>query len=96
MIIIENQSLLDVAIQEHGNAMTAFDWCLQNGLSITDDLVPGQKLTTPISEFRNADVAGYFEGKNQKIATGFNAGILDLLPELGIGTMAIETTFIVQ
>jgi capsid protein len=93
--VIENQSLLDIAIQEDGSVMAAFDWALKNGLSITDDLVPGQKLLIPNSVFRNADVANYFKGKKQMVATGFNNTIEDLTPDLGIGTMAIGTTFIV-
>jgi hypothetical protein len=95
-IVIENQSLLDIAIQEDGSVLAAFDWAFANGLSITDDLFPGQKLIAPVSAYRNADVANYFLGKRQLIATGFN--IEDgssIIPTLGIGTMRIGTTFIV-
>lgn len=95
MTVIENQSLLDIAIQEDGSVMAAFEWALKNALSITDELAPGQELLVPVSEFRNNDVADYFKGKNQMVATGFNNTIEDLLPDLGIGTMAIGTTFIV-
>lgn len=94
---IENQSFFDVAIQESGSVMAAFDWTLKNGLSITDELEPGQQLISPNSDFINTDVARYFKGKKQMIATGFNIGEGDsMIPELGIGTMAIGTTFIVR
>lgn len=94
---IENQSVLDVAIQEDGSVMAFFEWALKNGLSITDELTPGQQLVSPNSSFRNAEIANYFKGKKQMIATGFNIGEGDsMIPELGIGQMAIGTTFIVR
>lgn len=93
--VIENQSFLDVAIQESGSVLSAFELALSNGFSITDELIPGQQLTETNSAFRNNEVANYFKGKNQMVATGFNGAIEDLMPELGIGTMRIGSTFIV-
>lgn len=93
--VIENQSFLDVAIQEGGSVLTAFELALSNGFSITDELIPGQQLTDTNSEFRNNEVANYFKGKNQMIATTFNGTIEQLIPPLGIGTMRIGSTFIV-
>ena len=93
---IENQSVFDIAVQESGSVLSAFDWALKNGLSLTEDLAPGQKLISPNSDFIDTDVAGYFKGKKQMVATGFN--IEDgqpIIPILGIGTMRIGTTFIV-
>lgn len=93
---IENQSVFDVAIQENGSVLSAFSWAVKNGLSITDELTPGQQLISPNSDFINADVVGYFKGKKQMIATGFNiADGQSIIPTLGIGTMRIGTTFIV-
>ena len=93
---IENQSFFDVASQESGSVMAAFDWTLKNGLSITDELEPGQQLISPNSSFRNAEVANYFKGKKQMVATGFNVEDgSSIIPTLGIGTMRIGTTFIV-
>lgn len=91
--VLHNQSLLDIAIQEDGSVMAAFEWCLKNAISITDELEAGQELLAPFSEFRNNDVANYFKGKNQMVATGFNGTIEDLIPDLGIGTMAIGSSF---
>jgi hypothetical protein len=94
--VIENQSLLDIAIQEGGSVLTAFDLALENGLSITDVLEAGQKLVSPNSSYRKADVANYFKGKNQMVATGFDVANSELtIPEIGIGTMTIGTNFIV-
>jgi capsid protein len=96
VIVQENQSLIDIAIQEEGSFLVAFEWAVENGLSITDELFPGQKLKAPNSVFKNNDVANYFKGKNQSIATGFNETNKDLIPELGIGSMTIGSTFTVR
>jgi hypothetical protein len=69
--VIENQSLIDIAIQQDGSALCAFDWAAANGLSITDVLTPGQQLIEPLSDYRNVDVANYFGKKSQKIAASF-------------------------
>lgn len=97
MIVIENQSLFDVAVQEYGSVLASFAWALKNGLSITDDLAPGQQLVPAISTFRNADVANYFKGKKQLVATGISVeNGQSILPSLGIGSMRIGSTFIVR
>lgn len=94
--VLHNQSLLDIAIQEDGSVMAAFEWAFKNALSITDELEAGRELVSPNSSLRNADVADYFKGKRHLVATGFNGTIENLIPDLGIGTMAIGSTFIVQ
>lgn len=96
MIIQENQSLFDIAVQEDGSVLAVFEWAVANGFSITDVLVPGQKLIAPKSSFRNGDVANYFKGRNQQVATCSTLGN-DKLPiqPSGIGAMIIATDFIV-
>lgn len=96
MNTIIDQSLFDIAIQEDGSVLSTFEWAIKNGLSITDNLGPGQKLSTPISAFRNDEVARYFTGKRQMIATAKIDNIEIISPQLGIGSMIIETNFIVQ
>jgi hypothetical protein len=68
--VIENQSLLDIAIQEDGCVLAVFDWALNNGLSVTDTLEPGQKIKIPKQEtFRYDELANHFKGNNTLIAT---------------------------
>ncbi|MEO7977782.1 hypothetical protein [Flavobacterium sp.] len=94
--IIENQSFLDVAIQEQGSALTAFELAIKNGFSITDDLLPGDSLVLPISNLENTGVANYFKGKRQMVACGSKIGTQDLpIKPIGIGAMRIENDFIV-
>ena len=95
-VVLNNQCLLDIAIQEDGNVLAAFEWALGNGISITEELVPGQKLIVPSYVNRDNEIASYFNNKNQKIAASIRRVDLDIIiPQLGIGTMAIESTFIV-
>jgi hypothetical protein len=93
--VLSNQSVLDIAIQEDGNVLAAFEWAIANGISITEELEPGQKLTSQVSVFRNDDVARYFGGKKQMIATAM-INESEINPPVGIGSMIIETNFIVQ
>lgn len=75
--VLSNQSLLDIAIQEDGNVLAAFEWALANGISITEELVPGQKLFVPSSVNRDNDIAQYFKSKTQNIATSYPVQLLD-------------------
>jgi len=96
MILQENQSLFDIAVQEDGSVLAVFEWALANGLSITDSLEPGQKLIAPKSAYRNDDMANYFKGKNQYVATCSTVGNNNLpIQPSGIGAMIIGTDFIV-
>jgi len=94
--VLHNQSLLDIAIQNNGTLTSAFELALVNGLSITEELTPGAIINVPESSLIEVTIAAYFQRKGQIIATAFNASDgQDILPKLGIGTMAIESTFIV-
>lgn len=67
--VLSHQSLLDIAIQESGSVLAAIDWAVANGVSITDELVPGQKINSVDSQYKNTDVANYLKSKGQNIAT---------------------------
>lgn len=67
--VIPNQSILDIAVQESGSVLAAFDWAVNNALSLTDDLIPGQQLAPTNSEFRIEAIAQYFADNKQNIAT---------------------------
>ncbi|SNA83445.1 hypothetical protein DK150_550083 [Flavobacterium psychrophilum] len=69
--ITKNQSLFDVAIQEFGSALAVVDLAFENNLSVTDLLVPGQKIIITKSDYKDNEVFDYFKNINKKIATGF-------------------------
>ena len=84
------------SIQNNGTLTSAFELALENGLSITEELTPGDSIKVPESNLIETTIVSFFQRKGQIIATAFNASDgQDILPKLGIGTMAIESTFIV-
>jgi hypothetical protein len=89
--VIPEQSLFDIAVQKDGSALAAFDWALANGLSITDELFPGQQLIAPNSGLKNIKISNYFKGKKQMIATSSVK-----MTTIGIGKMKIGKNFIVR
>jgi len=44
IVVLNNQSLFDIALMVSGSAAAAFDIALENGISLTDDLESGQVL----------------------------------------------------
>lgn len=94
--VLHNQNLLDIAIQNNGTLTSALELALENGFSITEELTPGDSIKVPESNFIETTIVAFFQRKGQIIATGFNASDgQNILPKLGIGTMAIQSTFIV-
>ena len=67
--VLECQSLFDIAVMVCGSANAAFNIALENGISVTDTLTPGQELTIPDDIILQRDVAGYFLKKNILPAT---------------------------
>ena len=75
-----NQTILDLAIQECGSVIAGIDFALENGLSITDDLIIGTAYTK--TSAINNKIALYFKQRNLLPATGLTieetAGIFDI------------------
>lgn len=95
--VLHNQSLLDLAVQHNGTVMSVFELAIANGFSITEELVPGQYADVPESALMDTELVGYFKAKKQNMATGFNGSQGEnIIPQLGIGQMAIGSTFIVR
>lgn len=69
IISYPDQSLLDIATQEDGNALALFEWAIANQFNPTDDIIPGQKITKIYSSQRYSKIANYFKGNDIKIAT---------------------------
>lgn len=69
-LITEDQNLVDVALQELGNADvdTLFALADANGLGLVDALAPGQVLALP--DVATPGVVSYFGGRHQRINTG--------------------------
>lgn len=67
MRALEGQTLIDVAIQETGSAEAAYIIAKQSGLSVTDDLQPGQQIESPA--IVDKQIATYYANKSIKPAT---------------------------
>ena len=68
MKTLESQSIIDIAIQQSGTAEAAYEIAAQNGLSITDEPMPGIGLSVPAVAI-NKPVATYYSNKGIKPAT---------------------------
>jgi hypothetical protein len=92
--VLNGQSLFDIALENSGSTLSAFEYALKNGISVTDLLQTGQKIAKPISEFENISVLDFFLQKN--IATELQEQLFEIEIGLGIGTMIIENNFTVS
>ena len=76
MKVLQGQTLIDIAIQELGSAEGAYDLAVLNGISVTDELIPGQELQLPV--INNKSVAAYYANKAIKPATNANESITEV------------------
>lgn len=90
-IIQERQSLLDVAVQSSGKADEAILIAIENGLNLTDELIPGDSF----EGIRTIDktVVKSLASRNLKPATALSEN--DVVNG-GINYMGIEIDFIVS
>lgn len=71
---IDEQSLVDIAIEKYGSVAGLVELALLNGKSITSLLQVGEVLQ--VGEAVNKDVVQYFKERNLKVATGQRVIIL--------------------
>ncbi len=91
-IVLDGQSLYDIAIQECGSVEAVIAIAILNDISVTDELQIGQLLQIP--EPVNKPIADYYKSRNLKPAT---AGNLDLKnQDEGIGFWSIGNDFIIS
>ena len=95
-IVLDGQTLLDIAVQYCGSADAAFEIAQLNGLSVTDDLMTGRDLSLP--GITNKKIAEYYKNKGLQPATNITMNSENPLPVSleGIGYWAIETEFMVS
>ncbi|MDB0603197.1 hypothetical protein PL373_19100 [Tenacibaculum maritimum] len=88
----QGQCFLDKVTQQTGSFENALWMALLNDRSITDDVPIGLELTS--STVTNKRIVAFFNAFNEP-ATGVSKNQLIVIDNLGIGTMAIDNTFIV-
>ena len=97
IIVLDNQTLLDIAIRHCGTIEALTDIAILNNISITSDLFPGQTIEIPNKDYGFQEVVNYFEINKVNPATGLtdeNTAIIE--GDSGIGFWEIENDFIVQ
>ena len=87
MKALSGQTLFDIAIQSCGSAEAAFELAVLNGISVTDDLVPGQELVMP--DVVNKNISTYYANKSLTPATVSNEQINEV-PRVFFEELPIE------
>lgn len=91
LTVQHNQNLFDLSIQENGNVQTVFELALLNGLSITDNVVPSQKIEVVKSKLVVQELVDYFSNKKHVVATGSVSDLV--IARKGIGKMIVGKDF---
>lgn len=91
------QSWFDLSNQYTGSVANAYVIAFANGRSVTDEIIPGEKIIIPSEVAIFKKVILFLQDKKIAPATGARIADLEVLnPILGIGTMEIDSTFIVS
>lgn len=90
------QSLLDIALQETGNADNALQIAIANNIAATHKLIAGDVLNIPNGIEKNMDVLEVYREKRVSPATAPTTQQEAINPSGGIGYMGIEIDFIVS
>ena len=97
VIVLHNQSFLDLALQYTGAGENAFALALANGLSLTDDLAAGESLQLTAHGIQlNKEILNYYQAKGIQPATAISGKQEAGSQMQGIGYWAISTEFIIS
>jgi len=92
--VLNDQSLLDVALQHLGDISAIFDLAQKNDISIADDLIPGMILEMPVKA--KSKVVDYYSNNDYKPATAITRDQVNLITGEGIEFWYVEYDFVVQ
>jgi len=92
-VVKQGQSFLDKTTQLTGSIENALKMAIANNNGITDVLGVGVELKP--TAVTNKRVANFFTEYNEP-ATALSQAVIDDIENIGIGSMVIEDTFIVQ
>lgn len=93
--ILDGQTMIDIAMQELGDASFAVDIAVLNDKKITDDLVSGSEITVPDFDKSYRSLINLFADDANKPASGLTAEE-QAEREGGIGFWFLENDFVVQ
>lgn len=92
IVVLHHQSFLDLAIQHTGSVENAFVLALQNGKSLTDDLMAGEQLSLENPK-NNTDILSYYQSKKLQPATSVSHTGSSSLQLQGIGYWVLGYEF---
>lgn len=95
-IVRHGQNLLDIALQTTGDAETALDIALSNGLCLSDDLTVGQRIDIDDTLVINENIRNTYRTQTIYPATGITTANTADAPFEGIEFWAIEYDFIIN
>ncbi|MGQ0739147.1 MAG: hypothetical protein ACT4OJ_08830 [Bacteroidota bacterium] len=93
--VLNGQTLVDIAVQELGDASRALEIAELNDRKITDDLAAGQLVNVPDYERERRSTVILFTDDANKPASGLTQEEIDARPE-GIDYWILENDFVVQ
>lgn len=93
--ILNGQNLTDIALRDTGNADNALEMALANGLSLTDDVAPGE-IILPEDTNDVVQHVAYYRRRNLQPATAITSADESVAPIGGIEFMGIEIDFVVS
>jgi len=70
--VLQNQTLLDIAVQNYGNAECVYELAQANNLPLDAELQVGQILVLPQIGSANRQIAAYYSARNLKPATAIS------------------------
>ncbi len=94
VVVLDGQSLFDLALQTAGSVEAMFDIAERNSLSVTDPLTAGSELVA--SDAVNKPVFEYYSVNGIKPATDATIAAMNELRDEGIDFWALEVDFVVQ
>lgn len=95
IIVLSNQSFMDISIQHTGSVYNAFIIAAANGMSVSESPVSGSSLIVPEEAVKDEDILSYFRSNGIRPATGLTDQ--EMVEETnGIGWMKITKNFKVR
>ncbi len=91
--VLHKQNLLDISIQHTGTIENCFKIAVANGLSVSDEIVPGQELIIPNDIKIDTQILNYYQSKEIQPAT---AELPKFKKLEGIDYWGIDYDFIVK
>ena len=95
VIVLNKQSLLDLAVQEFGSLESVLALAIKNDVPVTVELSAGQTLQYDAAKTEKK-VVEYLQAQRAKPATDLSAADMEAAPYGGIGIMGVEIDFIVS